>query len=557
MRCASGREANVRATNLSLVAAAGSLPTGSIVVLRGLTKTFELNGIQGTIWKEPHPDGRLMVDLRNGPAKALKYDNLILVKGMEQSTSEAIGQSTVRDRDGEARLKAGTPGSKVTITGSIIPGVNGTVVIVLCIDSNDSERLVTLSPADGKLRAFPRKQLSYAGSEASASELEQFQAPFKEALCNEVRKCLWGYPGDKMRSMHLSSPPEGEGKINPFQPERKVLAAWTALRGVAPKAQSVSMHQWLKERDDIFVYSRDPAGYETIGLTDVGRDLNRFEGIPEPPTKKRRVENDSGRQIRDEMARAMYTALKLCASSKTDAVNISQLGSDVQVQQLRKDPRLKKVKLVDLLCEYPNIFELVDNGGWHVRLMEDAELALPQRVAGDVAPAGGGDVLPDSSQSQLPDKIENPTNPGERLQALRIELIHSLHRRNGRANPSELGAEGGVQRARKALTTGKKGQSLLVWVSAFPDNFSMNWNPHFGYHEISLESMSVEDMKPVHDWLAGRRPPKAFVPGPMGFDVDPNCVAESCEGFEQDDAPDQVVWEAWGANGVAPEEQGL
>merc|ERR1719444_580126 len=70
-----------------------------------------------------------------------------------------------------------------------------------------------------------------------------------------------------------------------------------------------------------------------------------------------------------------------------------------------------------------------------VKLTEDAEVALPQRVAGQTAPKGSGDVLPDPEKLKLPDKLESPETMSDKLQALRVELIHALFRRGGKAEP--------------------------------------------------------------------------------------------------------------------------
>merc|ERR1719384_2642840 len=119
---------------------------------------------------------------------------------------------------------------------------------------------------------------------------------------------------------------------------------------------------------------------------------------------------------------------------------MSQLGSDHTVGQLRKDPLFRKYKLVEVLREYPNVFQLTaSQNGWLVNLTEDAEVALPQRIAGETAPQGSGDVLPKPEMLHLPDKLENPATMSDKMQALRIEIIHALFRREGKAEPGSLG----------------------------------------------------------------------------------------------------------------------
>jgi len=258
-----------------------------------------------------------------------------------------------------------------------------------------------------------------------------------------------------------------------------------------------------------------------VSLAEAGRQLNIAEGLKEPPTKRRRVEEDAGKQKQDEFARALFAAMRLCESKAKKTVPISQLGSDLQVAKLRKDPLFKKVKLVDILQAYPSVFELSPEPppgtNFLVSLTPEAELALPQRSAGDYAPKGAGDVLPDPEQLKLPPKIDNPSDQKEVLQALRIEIIHALHRRQGVAGPGDIGQEPGVQRCRRELP---KGKPLTGWIRLFPGNFSEEPDPSTGTSSVRLVSMNVEDRSSIDQFMGKSSKPayrQASDGGPVGI----------------------------------------
>jgi len=78
------------------------------------------------------------------------------------------------------------------------------------------------------------------------------------------------------------------------------------------------------------------------------------------------------------LARAIFNA---CEVFGGQSVTLSQLGSDFNVSQLKKDPQFKNHKLIDIIRYHENVFEVVPDpagtGGFVVRLHPGAEAALP------------------------------------------------------------------------------------------------------------------------------------------------------------------------------------
>lgn len=489
VRLATGRQLVVPLDSLEPLAAPGRLAHGTRVVLAGLEKAPELNGRFGTVALSfGPPSGRQLVDVEGaGAAKAIRYENLVLLDpeaAAQESASSAIGYKT-------------------TVANFVDPGINGLAGIVLCTDSCDPSRLVLWMPSLGRAMSFRPENLAGAAEKATKVELASCQAPLREAFYTEVRKHLWGLPREQAPLMSLTAP--GSAKDNPLSREARMLAAWHVFKAACGE-EAPLMFSVLRSRSDLFEITRDHAGNENISLTEASRRLNVDEGVPEPPTKKRKVERDSGRQATDELARALFVALQRCTSEK-ESVPISQLGSDIRVAQLRRDHRFRKVKLFEVLKDYPSVFQLVaeeaPGTGWLVSLAEGAEAALPQRVAGESAPMGAGDVLPDPEALNLPPRLENPQTLPEKLQALRIEVIHALFRHGGAAAPQQLGQDPGVQRARRELP---KARTLLEMIQVFTDNFTVVVeDAGAGVFQVHLESMDVSDMRPAEDWVQRRK----------------------------------------------------
>lgn len=495
-RLATGRELSVPLSCLQRVAKPGSLPAGARVRLSGLAKAPELNGRSAVVEDSTvHPAGRLLVNLGTGPAKALKFENLVLI-----DSAGACGSG------GFAR------GVKVAVKGHVDPGYNGLEGIVLDGDCNDSGRLLVMLPAVGRCLSLGPSNCTATGTEATSYELAALGPPLKEAFYTEVRKFLWGVANERT-SLHLLFGADATARGNPYSPESRVYAGWTSLCAACGD-QAQTIREVLRERT-LFELVPDPRGFESVALTPAGRQMNISEGLPEPPSKRKKVEEDTGKQKEDEFARILYSALHLCAT-KGKFVSISKIGSDVRVMELRKDPQFEKKKLVDILHAYPNVFELEaeapPSSGWTVRLKEDAEIALPMRKAGEAAPMASGDVLPDPEEALLPDKILEPEDMKARIQALRIELIHALQRRTGKADMGSLGMEPGVQKIRREMG---RGRPLMEVIRIFPKNFQVE-DTRGKKPQVKLCSKDVEDMAPLENWMRKYRSPPRGENGKRG-----------------------------------------
>lgn len=189
---------------------------------------------------------------------------------------------------------------------------------------------------------------------------------------------------------------------------------------------------------------------------------------------------------------ALYEAVEMHGSQ---TVPLSQLGSDFKVAELKKDQHFKNWRLLDILKEYEDVFELTPSstaaGGMIVSLQPGAAAALPD--AESRAEHVSNEFL------ELPERIENPKNAIEKAQALRIELVHALTRRGGKCAIQELGQEPRVQEKKKVVHQAKK---LLDWVKAFPGNFQLT--PDGQNMIVDLASPNCDDLK-VIEKLVGRR----------------------------------------------------
>lgn len=170
------------------------------------------------------------------------------------------------------------------------------------------------------------------------------------------------------------------------------------------------------------------------------------------------------RQKDAALARALFNVVDINGGQP---VKVSQLGSDFHVAQLKKDAQFKNHKLLDILRYHEDVFELVadssSTGGFMVKLQPGAEAALPD------ADTFHNEVQ--ESDLLLPERIEEPRTHQEKMQALRIELILTLHRRGGKVALQELGMDPKVAKIRSGL---QKSQKLIDVIKMFPENFKVS-----------------------------------------------------------------------------------
>lgn len=191
-----------------------------------------------------------------------------------------------------------------------------------------------------------------------------------------------------------------------------------------------------------------------------------------------------------DMQRALVNAME--AQGCHGAIPLTRVGADFQVAKLKKDVLYRNLRLLDIFKKFEELFELEPdpNGGWCVRLSTEAYTLLAALPEGDVGFVGQvvnsqGILQPGA----LPERIENPMSTRDKMQALRIELLYALSRRNGRSQVSDLGQEPRVQKHKQGLHQAKK---LLDFVKIFPDNFRVQ-----SQMEIELASTDVSDREMI------------------------------------------------------------
>lgn len=185
------------------------------------------------------------------------------------------------------------------------------------------------------------------------------------------------------------------------------------------------------------------------------------------------------------MARALYNAAEVHGGKR---VTLSQLGSDFNVSALKKDSQFSNHKLIDILRFHENVFELVPDsgiGGFLVNLQPGAGAGLPD-----------ADTFFEELNEQslmLPERIDEPRSQSQRMQALRIELVHVVHKRGGKAALNELGQD---QRVQKVKTGLPKTLKLIEFIRMFPANFAITSNLT-GLMDITLDSPDCYDQSMI------------------------------------------------------------
>lgn len=181
------------------------------------------------------------------------------------------------------------------------------------------------------------------------------------------------------------------------------------------------------------------------------------------------------------MARALYETVD---SYDGEIVTISQMGSDFKVAQLKKDPQFTNEKLLDILKRYEEVFEVIMDStrGFVAKLQPGAQVALPDAEEALAAAISEAELM-------LPEKMRNPTNAKERMQALRIEVVHALHRRGGHAIGQELGQEHRIQKYKANVPQAKK---LIDFIKLFPTNFDIRIDEQH-QQTLTLISFDVDD----------------------------------------------------------------
>lgn len=143
--------------------------------------------------------------------------------------------------------------------------------------------------------------------------------------------------------------------------------------------------------------------------------------------------------------------------------------------QIRKAYReLGGVKLDDIMAKHPDVFRPHGDG--------TVELVSEPRCPSWVEDTSVG----------LPCRIAAPVRMQEKIQALRIEIIYALSKREGhRCQVNDLGKEPLVGKAKQGIF---QAQKITDFVKIFPRNFRLVTHPEDGSPaEVELVSIDVED----------------------------------------------------------------
>jgi len=178
-----------------------------------------------------------------------------------------------------------------------------------------------------------------------------------------------------------------------------------------------------------------------------------------------------------EMARALFEAVQ---NHPGNVAKVSALGHDFKVTQLKKEPQFKNEKMIDTLERHEDVFEIFEDGT--IQLHPGAEAALPDADEHLEAEKDDDSIL-------LPVRIEEPKAQGEKMQALRIEILYCLHRRGGKSALQELGQEPRVSHLRQTL---QQAQRLGDFVKHFPQNFLVSASDN-GQVLVQIASYEVHD----------------------------------------------------------------
>eukprot|EP00929_Paragymnodinium_shiwhaense_P006298 TRINITY_DN10949_c0_g2_i7.p1 TRINITY_DN10949_c0_g2~~TRINITY_DN10949_c0_g2_i7.p1 ORF type:complete len:551 (-),score=106.26 TRINITY_DN10949_c0_g2_i7:324-1976(-) len=199
------------------------------------------------------------------------------------------------------------------------------------------------------------------------------------------------------------------------------------------------------------------------------------------------------------LCRAVFKVIQLYGGGP---VQMTQACSHYTVQAVKKEPSFKTMKMVDFCRLYPDVFELIPDstgGGFMAKLVPGAEEALP----GDAADAANEED--DEMMKSLPKFIMDAETAHDKLQALRIEIIHSLANRGSKLQLTDIGQDPRVQKAKSLVTSQKK---VTEYIRMFPMNFRISDAPPL---DVELVSTDVTDTGPISAAL--RQPAFRDMPG--------------------------------------------
>lgn len=211
------------------------------------------------------------------------------------------------------------------------------------------------------------------------------------------------------------------------------------------------------------------------------------------PVRQKQVEDERRQETR--FIWAAYEAIKRTGGR---GFQVSQLGADFEVARQKKEPQFKQVPLMHILHRYEELFTISQESGCVV-LVDGAEEYLPdmdEQLAAELSTRGcqGG---------QLPDRVLHPVTARQRMQALRVELIHAIDRRGGRTDVTNLGQDHLVKAAKEVVS---KGQKMIDLIRMFSTNFNVIQDAGQVGLIVELTSVDVSDESAIDIAIAKSTP---------------------------------------------------
>jgi hypothetical protein len=205
------------------------------------------------------------------------------------------------------------------------------------------------------------------------------------------------------------------------------------------------------------------------------------------------LQEQHDKEVRNEsrLVWALYEAIQNRGSNN---VQIAQLGSDWKVNQLKKDPQFKNLKLIDLLSQYDDVFavlsgdEAAAKAGAVVSLKAGSEQHLPEPDEILSLELNEKNQL----ELQLPPRIHDPVGVHAKMQAIRIDILHLLCQRGHKLLVQELGQDPQIQKKKQGVNQAKKIQDLI---KIFPSNFTLTVEDGMLY--VTAINASVEDQSMI------------------------------------------------------------
>eukprot|EP00929_Paragymnodinium_shiwhaense_P006300 TRINITY_DN10949_c0_g3_i1.p1 TRINITY_DN10949_c0_g3~~TRINITY_DN10949_c0_g3_i1.p1 ORF type:complete len:543 (-),score=99.77 TRINITY_DN10949_c0_g3_i1:224-1852(-) len=357
----------------------------------------------------------------------------------------------------------------------------------------ESKQHPVVSLADGALRLDPRDGLpAYGGgSGAPQPDLSMVGSTLPPVLADGEEPDMNGY-WDEDEEGDADGAAGSSDLMQPMKAGRMAstlaglesgqVASLASFLGVpAPEAKAKAAPKQEKKKEKVAVAAILPSSKWDFTFPNWNIRTNGYGDIvwtPQIAEEKLKAEKKEW-----ALARALFNVVQAYGGGP---VPMSQVGSHYSVQALKKEPAFKTMKLIEFCRVFPDVYELIpDQGGgsgFMCKLMPGAEAALPGDPSEAMADDFGNELA-----MKLPPFIQDPQTAREKMQCLRVEIIHSLANRGSKLPLPEIGQDPRVQKAKSQLSQFKK---VIEFLKFFPMNFRITEFPH---QVVELVSPDVDD----------------------------------------------------------------